>query len=246
MYRGKVIEGQRLFEQARQLSLSHDFGEQAAAVDLDEAGLDADFGYFAEARKHALHALTLAPNSTTTQALAALALARAGDVDLAQTEAAKAAAASPLDTILNSAELASVRAAIQLQRHDPDEAIRSLEETRPIDFCTAMALAPAYYRGLAYLQSKRFDKAAEEFRRVIDHRSFMPDSPYIGLAYVGLGQSLQHTGNTSLAAQAFQAANGIWKDADPQFIPLRSQASPEINSSRKNTRLSQNTVTPSL
>ncbi len=222
MYRGKVIDGHRLFEQARQIALSHDFGEQAAAVDLDEAGLDADFGYFVEARKHALHALSLAPDSTTTQALAALALARGGDIGRAEIEAAKAAAASPQDTILNAAELASVRAAVQLQRHDADGAIRSLEETRPLDFCTAMALAPAYYRGLAYLQSKRPDKASEEFRRVIDHRALVPDSPYIGLAYFALGQSLQLAGNANLAAPAYQAGSAIWRDADPQFIPLRS------------------------
>jgi len=239
MYRGKVIEGHHLFEQARQISLNHDFGEQAAAVDLDEAGLDADIGYFAEARKHALHALTLAPSSTMTQALAALALARAGDVARAQTEADKAAAASPLDTILNSAELPSVRAAIQLQRHDPDGAIRSLEETRPLDFCTAMALAPAYYRGLAYFESSRFDKAAEEFQRVIDHRALVPDSPYIGLAYLGLARAEQRARHTDLAAQAYQAVNAIWKDADPEFIPLRTKVSAAPDSPRRNMSLSR-------
>jgi DNA-binding winged helix-turn-helix (wHTH) protein/tetratricopeptide (TPR) repeat protein len=239
MYRGEVNEGHRLFEQARQIALGHDFGEQAAAVDLDEAGLDADFGYFAEARKHALHALTLAPNSTTTQALAALALARAGNIARAHAEAVKAAAASPQDTILNSAELASVRAAIQLQQRDPEEAIRSLEETRPLDFCTPMALAPAYYRGLSYLQKKQFDKASEEFQHVIEHRAFMPDSPYIGLAYLGLSESQHLAGKGKLAAQADRAIRAIWKDADPQFLPLRSETPAILNSPRRNISFSR-------
>jgi DNA-binding winged helix-turn-helix (wHTH) protein/tetratricopeptide (TPR) repeat protein len=233
MYRGKVSEGRRLFAQARQIALSHEFSELAATVDLDEAGLDADFGYSSEARSHALDALNLAPNSVSVQASAALALARIGDISRAQAEAAKAQAQSPLDTILNSGELASVRAAVQLQRHDPEAAVQSLEETRPFDFCEAMGLAPAYYRGLAYFQSKQFNQANREFRRVIDHRALAPDSPYVVLAYLGMGQTLERAGDATGAAQAYRAAKDIWKDADPEFLPLHRLTSAVTSPQRR-------------
>jgi hypothetical protein len=74
MYRGRISEGRRLFAEARQLALNHKFEEMAATVDLDEASLEVDLGYAAEARQHVLDALSLAPNSTTIQSTAALAL----------------------------------------------------------------------------------------------------------------------------------------------------------------------------
>ncbi len=227
MYRGRVTEGRRFFAEARQIAIDRKFLELAATVDLDEAGLEADFGYSREAREHALDALALAPESTNTQASAALALARAGDATRAQAEAGKAAAQAPLDTILNSAELASVQAAIQLLKHDPKAAIQALEPARPLDLCSTMGLAPAYYRGLAYLQDKEFDKAAGEFRRVIDHRSLAPDSPYIGLAEVGLGRAYQLAGDRTNALRAYHDAENIWKGADADFLPPTCMNRPE-------------------
>jgi len=188
---------------------------------VDEAGLEADSGFAPEAREHALAALKLAPDSMSTQSAAALALARIGYAARAQTEAAKAVAQSPLDTILNSAEIASVHAAIQLEKHDPGAAIQSLEQARPYDLCSSMGLAPAYYRGLAYLENKDFDKAVQEFKRVIDHRLLVPDSPYIGLSYLSMGRAFQLEDHRAEAARAYQDAAAIWKDADPTFPPFK-------------------------
>jgi eukaryotic-like serine/threonine-protein kinase len=221
MYRGRISEGRRLFAEARQLALNHKFEEMAATVDLDEASLEVDLGYAAEARQHALDALSLAPNSTTIQSTAALALARVGDIRQAQAEAVKAAVQAPLDTILNAAELASVRAAIQLQNRNPTAAIQSLEQTRPFDLVSTMALAPAYYRGLSYLQNNQPKEAAAEFRRVVDHRALSPDSPYVALADLNLGRALQRAGDRNNAAISYQNAQNIWKDADPDFVPLQ-------------------------
>jgi DNA-binding winged helix-turn-helix (wHTH) protein/tetratricopeptide (TPR) repeat protein len=221
MYGGKITEGRRLFAESRQSALSHKFVEMAATVDLDEATLEADLGYAPEAKTHALEALSLAPESTPTQALGALVLARTGDVRQAELAAEKAAARAPLDTILNAVELASVRAVIQLRSNNPSAAIQSLEQAHPFDLCSTMALAPGYYRGLAYLQANQLKDAAGEFRRVIDHRALAPDSPYIALADLNLGRALQRAGDTKDAAASYEQAETIWKDADSDFVPLR-------------------------
>jgi len=225
MYQGKLNSGRKLFAQARRVALAQGFSELAATVDVDEATLEADFGYPREARALSLDALRLAPDNVSIQALAALALARSGDTALAASEAAKAAARAPLDTILNQAELPSVHAAIQLHKHDPQGAIQALEPALAYDACDALGLAPAYYRGLAYQDAGHPERAAAEYRSVLGHRALVPDSPYIPLAALQLGRVLHQLGDSAGAASAERLVQAAWRHADPDFLPLRQQQS---------------------
>ena len=225
MYQGKLNSGRKLFAQARRVALSQGFSELAATIDVDEATLEADFGYSREARALSLDALRLAPDNVSIQVLAALALARSGDTALAELKAAKAAAQAPLDTILNDAELPLVRAAIHLQKRNPQAAIQALEPARPYDACSALALAPAYYRGLAYQDAGHPDKAAVEYRSVLEHRALVPDSPYIPLAALRLGKTLRRLGDSTGAASAERLVEEAWSHADPDFLPLRQHQS---------------------
>jgi len=221
MYQGKLNSGRKLFAQARRVALAQGFSELAATVDVDEAILEADFGYPTQARTLSLDALRLAPDSVNIQASAALALGRSGNTALAESEAEKAAAHAPLDTILNQAKLTSVRAAIQLHKHDPQAAILALEPARAYDACSALGLAPAYYRGLAYQDAGSPDKAAAEFRSVLEHRALEPDSPYIPMAALQLGNVLRRLGDSAGAATAERQVQEAWQHADPDFLPLR-------------------------
>jgi DNA-binding winged helix-turn-helix (wHTH) protein/Tfp pilus assembly protein PilF len=220
MYRGKFSEARRLFADAKQNALQNNAVENAANVQLDEANLEADFGYNKEAKDDLQNALALPFKSPTEQAYAARALARVGDVSQAQAIAQEAATEAPLDTILNSAMLASVHATIQLQQHQPAEAIQSLEKTRPLDNCSDMELAPGYYRGLAYLQNKQPKLAVHQFQQVISHRSLADFPIYAILSQLELGHAFQILGDKPNAARAFSEAEKAWKDADPHFAPL--------------------------
>jgi eukaryotic-like serine/threonine-protein kinase len=111
-----------------------------------------------------------------------------------------------LDTILNSAVLA---------------AIRAMQEARPLDFCENMELSPPYYRGLAYLEGRQFPEAIKEFQRVIDHRVIAPNSLYITLAKMLIGRAFQLEGDKTHAAQAYSEPEKVWKEADPDFPPLQ-------------------------
>lgn len=231
MYQGKVKSARKLFAQARQAALAQGFTELAATVDVDEATLEAELGYPREARVLALDALRRAPENVSVLALAALALGRSGDTALAESTAAKAAARAPLDTILNAAELPSIRAAIRLQQHDPQAAILALEPVRPYDTCGALALAPAYYRGLAYQQTGHPDRAAAEYRSVLEHRAQVPDSPYIPLAALQLSRTLRQLGDSAGAAGAEREVAEAWRHADPEFRPLRQSPRGRLESS---------------
>jgi tetratricopeptide (TPR) repeat protein len=218
MYQGKINAERKLFTEARVAALAQGFSELAATIDVDEATLEADLGYPREARMLSMEALRLASDDANILGLAALALARSGDITLAESTAAKAAAQAPLDTILNEAELPSVRAAIQLQKHNPQAAIQALETVRPYDTCATLSLAPAYYRGLAYQDAGYPDKAAAEFRSVLDHRALEPDSPYIPLAALQLGKVLRRLGDSAGAAKAESHVKDAWRHADPGLL----------------------------
>src|SRR5947209_3018873 len=71
MYQRKLKSARKLFAQARQAALAQGFTELAATVDVDEATLEAEFGYPREARGLALDALRLAPENMNVLALAA-------------------------------------------------------------------------------------------------------------------------------------------------------------------------------
>jgi DNA-binding winged helix-turn-helix (wHTH) protein/tetratricopeptide (TPR) repeat protein len=221
VYRGKLSEARRLLSAAKKDALQNNYVFSAAAIQLDLATSEADLGFSREATRDAQDALKLASGNAFEQAVAAVALARAGDIAGAQSNMKEAAAKAPLDTLLNSAVLASARAAIQLEEHNPEAAIQSLEETRPFDFCEQMGLAPAYYRGLAFLQGNRPQQAAKEFQRVIDHRAIAPTSLYVALSQLELGRAFQLTGDREDATRLFHNLGDIWKDADPDFPPLR-------------------------
>jgi DNA-binding winged helix-turn-helix (wHTH) protein/tetratricopeptide (TPR) repeat protein len=232
MYQGKLSSGRKLFAQARNAALAQQFSELAATVDVDEATLEADLGYPREARALALDALRLAPDSVSIEALAALALARSGDTALAESTAQKVAAQAPLDTILNDAELPSVRAAIQFEKHAPEAAVQSLERVRPYDACNALALSPAYYRGLAYQGMGQFAKAAAEYRSVLERRAVAPDSPYVPLAALQLGRVLRRMGDKDGASRTEQTLDEAWRHADPEFVSLQRRQNNGLEFSR--------------
>jgi len=65
-----------------------------------------------------------------------------------------------------------IRAAIKLQKNDPQGAIKGLRPTVKYELSipdTVNSVYPAYLRGLAYLQMGKGALAAPEFQKVIDH-----------------------------------------------------------------------------
>ena len=219
--RGKAKDSWRLFDQARESALKNDLIEFAAGALINEGALKADIGLRKDGREDVLNALKLAPDGATTQAAAALALVRAGDIADAETEARKAIAQSPLDTLMNSAVLASERSSVDLERHEPEAALQALEEARPYDFGEFMALAPGYYRGMAYLSAGDAEEAAREFERVLSHRGLSPDSPYVVLSQLQAGHAYQLADKNDKAALAFSRMDELWKNADIDFLPLK-------------------------
>jgi hypothetical protein len=83
-------------------------------------------------------------------------------------------------------------------------------------------MVPNYYRGLAYLQARKPELAAREFKYVIDHKALLPTfSIYLVLSQLELGHAYQLLGDSKSANSSFARVESAWKDADPGFPPLQ-------------------------
>ena len=110
----------------------HDAKESAAAYQAEAALREVESGNREQARAEADAASKLAPNRDV-RAIAALALARAGDTAVAEKLAAELDKTFPLDTVVQRYWLPTIRAAVALERKDPNRAIELLKVASTIE-----------------------------------------------------------------------------------------------------------------
>ena len=162
--------------------------------------------------------------------LAALTLARAGDIARAQTLIEKLKQDSPLDTGLRNYWVPTTQAAIEIHKGSPGKALEELQAVLPFDLGTAPAVAPslypAYLRGLAYLQAREGQAAAAEFQKIIDHPGIALNFVTAALAHLQLGRAQAMMGDQAAARKSYQDFLTLWKDADPD-VPILQQAKAE-------------------
>jgi len=181
------------------------------------------------ARADAKAGLKLAPNRDV-QAIAALALARAGDTAEAEKLAAELDRTFPLNTLVQRYWLPTIRAGVALQRKDPNQAVELLKAASMIELgqptMVTVYLCPVYMRGEAYLMLHDGKSAAAEFQKFIDHRGLVANFPWGALARLGLARAYAMQGDTAKARPAYQDYLTLWKDADPD-VPILKEAKAE-------------------
>ena len=104
--------------------------------------------------------------------MAALALGRIGDSDRAQKMADDLQKENPLNTMINGYWLPTIRAAVEINRKNPEKAIQILEAAAPYELGNPLpepgfwgTLYPVYLRGQAYLLLREGSAAGAEFQR---------------------------------------------------------------------------------
>jgi len=153
-----------------------------------------------------------------------LALALCGDTRSATAAANNLAQHFAEDTILNSIDLAAIRAAVALAEHDTSRAIGTLKVSQPYELGlggVTAPLMPAYLRGVALLQARRGAEAVDEFRKILEHPGIAPASILGPLARLGVGRAYVLTGDKEKARTAYQDFLAQWKDADPDLAVLK-------------------------
>jgi eukaryotic-like serine/threonine-protein kinase len=236
---GKLKNARELTRRAMDSAGHNDAKESAAGYKAESALREVELGNSEQARTDANAAMKLAPNRDV-QAMAALALARAGDTAGAEKLSADLDKTFPLDTLVQRYWLPTIRAAVAMQRKDPNQAVELLKATSTIDLGSpttnlAAYLVPVYVRGEAFLALGDGDKAATEFQKFIDHRGLVANFSWGALARLGLARSYALQAQSSPAGAetarakartAYQDFLTLWKDADPD-IPILKQAKSE-------------------
>jgi tetratricopeptide (TPR) repeat protein len=232
---GRLKNARELTRRAMDSAQRNDAKETAANYRVAAALREAESGNHERARAEAEAAVKLAPNRNV-RAIAALALAKAGDTAGAEKLASELDKAFPLDTLVQRYWLHTIRAAVALQRTDPNRAVELLKPVGSIELAAVgsganVFLCPVYVRGEAYLMLHDGKAAAPEFQKFIAHYGLLTNFPLGALARLGLARAYALDAASEPAARekartAYQNFLTLWKDADPD-IPIYKQAKAE-------------------
>jgi eukaryotic-like serine/threonine-protein kinase len=226
-YYGRLKQSREYLRQAM-------VGERAGEKELPflfeawAAESEAFLGNADVARRQATEALAHS-SGRDVQAVGALGLALAGDVNRVQSLADNLAKRFPQDTIVQFNYLPTVRAQLALNRKDPSKAIEALKVAVPYEMANmegSNTLYAVFLRGQAYLMAGQGSDAATEFQKILDHRGIVRNEPIEALAHLQIGRAYAMRGDTAKAKAAYQDFLTLWKDADPD-IPILKQAKEE-------------------
>ncbi len=251
---GKLKNAHELTGRAMDSAQRNDAKESAAAYEAAAALREVESGNREQARAEAHAALKLAPNRDV-RAVAALALARAGDTAGAEKLGTELDKTFPLATLVQRYWLPTIRAGLALERQDPNRAIELLKVASTIELSSitpnlTIFLCPVYLRGEAYLVLHDGNRAVAEFQKFIDHRGRVMSFPWGALARLGLARAYAMQAGLPVAAvydrrkedgarraplqqdalakarAAYEDFLTLWKDADPD-IPILKEAKAE-------------------
>ncbi len=225
-YFGRLGKARELSRQAAEFAQRSEFKERAAGLLAREAVWEAWLGDSEAASQQARAALSMVPGRDV-RALAALALARAGDASKARDLEDQLDAEFPSSTLIHGYWLPAIRAEIEMHSGNYDRAVELLRAAAPYDLAdTPSPLIPVYIRAEALLRAGKGGAAAAEFRKLLNHRGIMGNSPMGALGNLGLARAYAVSGETTKARNKYEDFFNLWKDADFD-IPVLKQAQAE-------------------
>lgn len=227
---GRLRAARKLTQQAVESAQSNQFKESAATYQIQLALREVEFGNTQKALAETRAALSLATNRDV-DSVAALVLARGGDIVGSQKLSAELNKAFPLDSLVQSYWLPSIRAATELNRGRPEIALEELRRAIPYDIgvptqTMTVVLYPAFLRGEAYLKLNNGIAAAAEFHKIIDHSGLVANFPLGALARLGLARACVLEADHAKVRTAYQDFLLLWKNADPD-VPIYKEAQAE-------------------
>jgi eukaryotic-like serine/threonine-protein kinase len=226
-FHGRLGKARELSRRAVESAARSGQKETAAQWQLNSALREAEFGNPEQARQEVKAALALT-SSRDAQILAALTLARVGDIARAQVMAEELAKQYPVNTLLQNYWLPAIRGYTELRRGNAAQALKSLEPAVAYDLAFPQPqceegglLYPAYVRGQAYLLLHQGKNATLEFQKLLEHRGVILNSPLVALAHYQTARALAMSDDTAGARKAYDDFFALWKDADPDIPILR-------------------------
>ena len=229
-YYGRLNRARDFSRRAVDSAVRADSKETAALWQVNAAMREAELGNPELAREGVAAALQLSPGRDVKM-LAALTLARIGDVPRAAALADELEKNYPTNTMLQLYWLPIIHSALQLDKGNLRQAQVELEDAAPYELATPPPLQvgtlyPAYLHGLSYLQTRNGAAAVTEFQKVLDHRSIVQNFVTGALAYLQIARAHAMAGDVGKAKAAYEQFLSLWEDADHD-LPIYQQAKAE-------------------
>ena len=231
-YFGHLGRAEELFRRAEDAALAEGDKTTAADMEATAAFLDALFGDSAGARRHVDGALGLGGQSAAALTVAGdwvqptVALSLAADTALAEKLADRLATYAPPGGFASKVWLPEIRAGIEIKRGNSMRAVDLLAHAASYEAGWHDHFLAAYLRGEGNLAAHRGQEAAAEFKKIIDHRGVVLNSPIGALAHLGLARAYALAGDPTRARTAYRDFLTLWKDAEPG-IPILIAAKSE-------------------
>jgi serine/threonine protein kinase/tetratricopeptide (TPR) repeat protein len=239
-YVGHVIKARELTKQILESDVRADNKEDGAIYLAMAAQREAVYGNAAEARRSAEEALKLVPTSRIVEIDAGLAFAIAGNSTQAEAIAQDLVHRFPVDTVMQSLWIPTIRAQLALDNSNPSLGLNALQSTNHFELGTVnfdhVCMASTYIRGAAYLAAEQGKESAAEFQKIIDHSGLVWNCWTGALAHLGVARANALLSRTSQGADAdaarvraltaYKDFLALWKDADPD-IPILKEAKAE-------------------
>ena len=231
-YYGRLEKARDLARRAADSAVRADAKETGALWLAYQALREAELGNIAAAPQAVGRALALAPGRDV-KVLAALVLARSGDIAQSRTILEALQKSEPTNTYLKVYWFPVIEASIDMAQQAPDRAVVALEPSLPYELGGAppnppnnASMYPPYIRGLADLGQKNGPAAAAEFQKFLDHTGIVQNFLLGSLAHLQLARAYVLSGDTAKAKSAYQDFFVLWKDADSD-IPILKEAKAE-------------------
>jgi eukaryotic-like serine/threonine-protein kinase len=225
---GRSRNAHRLVQMDVDSSMKAGFLSDAAGFEISDALRDTETGNLRESRALVTDALGKSQDRNVLM-LAALTFARAGNTEQSQKLVEKLNQLFPNDFTIQAFSLPATRAAIKLAQNDPAAAIETLRPVTPYDLAISDSfdnVYPAYLRGLAYLQLKKGNLAAAEFRKVLDHSGVVQGFVTGALSILQLGRAQVLMHDEESARKSYEDFLALWKNADSD-LPIYKEAKAE-------------------
>ena len=220
---GRWRDSLELSRRARAESEKHGDKNLAASLYAWDAHTGALFGDCATTVKSAPQVLTSSENNNLL-ADAALALAFCGEDRQALKVADELALRFPKDTVLQKLRLPTIRAAVEIRRGHPDEALELLESTSSYE-AHYLNFAP-FVSGLALLGKNRNAEAAAAFQKIRQNPGGSGWTPLVPLAHLWEARALALAGDIANSRQGYETFFALWKEADAD-LPILIEARQE-------------------
>ena len=233
-FRGHLQKAREYFRVAVDSARQNGDTGRASEWQVHAALWEAELGNRQRARQLAA-AVVLASRAKEVPAeaaVAALALARAGDSRGAENILPALGRQFPTDVWMNRYWTPSIRAAIELDKNNPARAIELLEIAKPYELggdpITLDTLYPVFLRGQAHLMQRNATASIAEFQKIVEHRGRVVNGVIGALVYLQLARAYALLPDIPKARDAYQKFLLLWKDADSD-APLLRQAKIEYS-----------------